>query len=134
MEILLSYAAFVYYTNKKKYKVQNHLDNSGYISFWYGEDKKQNHIFQIITNTVENDCGYIVINSKDVLKDLFNDLENDDDYDDFINNINLCERKYGPDKGKIILLHCSVPTSERKIIKTKIDSGEVIKCLHKNKP
>lgn len=131
-EILLSFAAFVYYTEKKNYKVQRHLD--GYISFWFDKDRDEHQILQITTNTVEYDCGYVVINSRNVLDDLFRDISNDDDYNDFVDNLTLCEREYGPDKGEVVLLHCKIPPSERKNIKTKINSGEIIKCLHKHKP
>jgi hypothetical protein len=75
-----------------------------------------------------------VINSVDVLYDMFSDIKNDDDYDDFIKELFLCKREWGPSRGKTVLLHCNIPLSERKNIKTRINSGEVIRCVNTNKP
>jgi len=127
-EIKMSFAAFVYYTDKKKYKVNINIES--FISFWYEENKEQ--ILQIIKD--KHGCGFVVINSEDVLETMFSGLKNDDDYDDFLEKLFLCRREWGPDRGETVLLHCSIPPSERKNIKTTINSGEIIKCSNKNKP
>ena len=126
-EIRMSFAAFIYYTNMKNYKVNKY---AGCISFWYEKNKEQ--ILQVIPDA--HGCGFVVINSFDVLETMFQDLKNDDDYDDFIAKLFLCKREYGPSGGETVLLHCEIPPSERKNIKTTINNGDIIKCLNKNKP
>jgi len=126
-EIRMSFAAFIYYIDKKNYKINKY---AGCISFWY--DKNKEHILQFIPD--DYGCGFVVINSKDVLETMFQELKNNGGYDDFITELFLCKREYGPSGGETVLLHCKIPLSERKNIKTTVNGDEIIKCVNKNKP
>jgi hypothetical protein len=121
-ELLLSFAAFTYLADKKDFKVQHHMD--GFISFWYDKEEAKHHILQVIIGVSENDCGYVVIDSVDVLDTLF--MRNKE----LINEIKTyCVRITENHASGVKINHCSVPPSQRKDIKTQIHNGETIKCL-----
>jgi len=121
-ELYMSFATFTYFTNNKNYKVQRHIE--GYISFWFNEGSAKHHILQIITSTLKNDCGYVVIDSIDVLKVLFNDNQ------ELIDELNTyCIRKTENQSTGLKVLHCSIEPSRRKDIKTVIHNSESIECL-----
>ena len=120
-QILLSYAAFAYYTAENDYKIQ-HV-SAGCISFWYERESKS-HPLQIVIDEPDSDCGYVVINTEklDIIFNKNNEL---------IETIKSIERKHRKlSNNRVLLEHCKIdiPHSIREKMVTEIHGGEVVRC------
>ena len=120
--VLLSYAAFAHYTADKNFKIR-HISTE-FISFWYDNEESKSHPLQLIIDSPEADCGYIVLNTEK-----FDTIFKKDD--DLIKTLKSGTRIHREVLGnKKILEHCkiNIPRSIREKFLTENENGEVIKC------
>jgi hypothetical protein len=122
MRVLLSYASFAYHTAGKNFKIR-HISTE-FISFWYDNEESKSHSLQVIIDSPESDCGYVVLNSEK-----FDTIFKKDD--DLIDKLKSGTRIHREVNGNIkILEHCkiNIPRSIREEFTTKDENDEEIIC------
>jgi hypothetical protein len=120
--IMLSYAAFAYYTAEKDFKIQR--VSAGFISFWYEEEEGKTHPLELIADKPDSDCGYVVINTEK-MDDIFKKDHA------LIRKLKSAERVPRIDpKGVLIYEHCKyvMPPADREKMIAKNYNDEEIRC------
>jgi len=116
-ELCLSYAGFVYYLNKKGYKIRRHGRNC--LSLWL--DYGKFFYFQLLVDEAQADCGCVYTNYNDLIHLFRDDIE-------LLQTIMTECIKPRSSDGKW-LPHCSIDPSLKGKIETFIESEEMVCCL-----
>ena len=106
-QLFLGYASFVYFIDKKGYKVQCHAENR--ITFWYDTESRDEYDSYQIRGKEKRDCGYVVIDSGSI-------------DDRFAGDDNLIEA-LKTDCGRL-----------KRITRNKINKNDEIKVYHCESP
>jgi hypothetical protein len=117
-DLYLSYAGFIYYLRQKGYTF--HKQGKGFISVW--TDNRTSYFFQV-SDTKNDDCGYVYAHYDDLLS-IF-----EDDFELLQTLLTKCVRANIRLTDRANLPHCSIGDSVFKSkISTNVDSEEIVNC------